>query len=648
MSTFAEITFNIPIQKSFIYSIPDHLACRVGVRVEAPFRSRRRRGFVVALHDTNPSTHRALPVAKLIDTEPLITPGMIALANWMSSYYICGAGEALATMLPGASRREKETTLVDGFSHFERTIHLSTEQREAVERIAALPKHPLYLSGTTGSGKSEVLLHAATTVIKQGGGVIILSPEISLATQVAHLLKVRGDFQFALLHSRLTSSERLYEWKRLLRGEVRCAVGARSAVFAPVHNLKLILMDEEQDGAYKSSASPRYHARHVAMMRAKWEGASLVMASATPSLESWYHIKNHRITHTELHGRPAGGGAPQVRVVSLVGSRRIISVALQQAMQRALQAHHQIILLLNRRGFGRTLVCRSCGYTKECERCSVPLVYHKQEHRMVCHYCGYHDAMLTVCPQCSSIDIFFVGYGTEMVEQELQQLFPALRSARVDADSVKKRTTLNRVLSDFSAHKLDLLLGTQMIAKGLNFRGVRLVGILLADTSLTLPDFRSQERTYALITQVAGRTGRYSPQGEVIIQSYRPKNSAIVAAATTNTEQFYTQELHIRRELSFPPYQRLIRCVARSTERHHAHEVIDDIAQKLRAIPHAPFGLLGPVECPLSRIATYWRFHLIAHTSSFRQTHRLITPIFTETKRHGVFIEIDIDPLSML
>ncbi len=650
MSSFAEIALNIPLQQSFIYQIPPAMNCQVGMRATIPFRSRLRQGYVVALHHHNPSPHPTiLPIKKMVDSEPLFTPIMIKLARWMAHYYMCGLGESLSAMLPAARRAaQEEPEPMADLPKAER-ISLSAEQRQIVAHIVTLPEQPLYLSGTTGSGKSELLIEAARQVVEGGGGVILLSPQISLASQQGEMLRKSGRLPFALLHSRLTNAQRLYQWRRVLSGEVRCVVGARSAIFAPVNNLQLIIIDEEQDSAYKSGASPRYLARHIAMIRSRWEGAALVMASATPSLEAWYRIKQGTFQHRELQGRPAGGAAPHIQVVSLVGSRQIISLPLQRAIGEQFQSGQQIILLLNRRGFGRTLVCRSCGFTKCCERCSIPLVYHEQRATMLCHYCGYHTSRPTTCPDCNSLDISFAGYGTQLVEQELRRLFPSLRIARVDADSVQRRTSLLSILNDFREHKLDLLLGTQMVAKGLNFRGVQLVGLLLADTSLTLPDFRAEEYTFALITQVAGRAGRYAPGGRVIIQSYRPNNSAIVAAANYNLRQFYETEMQVRQRLSFPPWQRMIRCVLRSQEEQLVKERIAQLAEELRSLPERPFDLLGPVECPLARVNRYWRMHLILSTSAFNTTHRLLASIVRRYRTHRqLYVEIDIDPLSML
>ena len=647
--SFAEIVFNIPLQQSFIYEIPANLDCKIGMRAMVPFRSRSRRGYIIALHNHNPvPQHTVLPIKKLIDEQPLFGSVMIKLAHWMATYYMCGLGECLAVMLPGAVRTPQALLP----SHQSIEAHLishSLSQQAALQHILTLPSQPLYLSGITGSGKSEVLLQATHEVIKKGGGVIMLAPEISLATQQATQLKERLGIQCALMHSRCTHSERLRQWHQLQQGELRCVVGARSAIFAPVSNLQLIIMDEEQDGAYKSSASPRYHTRHIAMLRAKWEQASLVMASATPSLEAWHHIGTGRIHHMELEGHPAGGARPDIQIVSLIGSRRIISDQLQEAIEKTLHSGQQTMLLLNRRGFGRTLVCRSCGFTKNCTRCSIPLVYHKKPAEMICHYCGYRTSLPTICPNCNSLDIAFVGYGTELVERELRQLFPTLRMARVDADTVRARDNLARILSEFSAHKLDLLLGTQMIAKGLNFRGVQLVGILLADTSLTLPDFRAEEYTYALITQIAGRTGRYNPQGKVIIQSYRPTNSAIVAAAAHDRGRFYQAEMQTRQRLSFPPFTRMIRMVIRGVQQSIVQKTMTQLAQDLKELANPPFDILGPAECPIARMARYWRMHLMVCTTAFNQTHQLLQPIVAHYRtQRGIYLEIDIDPVSML
>jgi primosomal protein N' (replication factor Y) len=585
-----------------------------------------------------------------IDGRPLFDQKLLELATWLSGMYLCSLGEALAVMLPGG-RREMAGDEPGGEPLPTRELELSAAQKRAIESIAAAGQGLFYLYGVTGSGKTEVFLRVAASILAGGRGVIYLVPEISLTHQIVEQFAARFGPTVAVLHSGLTPSQRLQEWLRVTDRQARLAIGARSAVFAPVPELGLIVIDEEHEGSYKSGTTPRYHARQVAMHRAQSEGAVLLMGSATPSLEAWQAMRTGRLTAFELPERMSGGRMPEVRIQDLNGESVPLSRPLMAEIRRTHEAGRQTILFLNRRGFAYFFHCRSCGYEMKCRRCSVSLTYHKQGNRMVCHYCGFRTAPVSVCPECGSIEVGYTGFGTERIEEELARLFPDLSVRRIDTDAVRRRQALRGILEEFRAGRIDILLGTQMVAKGLNFPGVKLVGIVSADTGLRLPDFRAEERTFDLIVQVSGRAGRFHPDGTVIVQTYLPANDTIRLAARGDLAKFYQRELDTRRELGFPPFSRLIRLVFRSRSAAKSLAAAQAFARQVPAQEPGPEAVevLGPAECPLAVISGNARTQVLLRSPDFRRLHaaaRTALEAFGATA--GVYVEVDVDPVSLL
>lgn len=644
-----ELCFNIPVNNrySFVFdtSIP------VGCRVEATLGRRKQKAIVLAHPETPPKGYELKdlkPIEKQIDEEPLVTDELINLAEFISGYYFCSVGEALFSMIPGG-KREKEIQQFAGDDPVSsREVVLSDEQNAALDAINQSPGGMFYLYGITGSGKTEVFMQAARHVLNQGRSVIYLVPEIALTGQVVDVIKSRFPEEVAVLHSRLTPSQRLKEWRRLMRGEALFAVGARSAVFAPVANPGLIIIDEEHESAYKSGNTPRYHARQVAMKRIHTHNAKLVMGSATPSIEAWHLMQEKRIQRLNLTKRLAGGTMPEIQIIDVRNEDSAISKDLHTAILHTTEQKGQVILFLNRRGFSYFFHCNNCGYEMKCRRCSVSLTYHKEHNNMKCHYCGYSTQPVKSCPDCGSIDVGYAGFGTEKIEEDVQRLFPNLKVARVDTDSVKKKGSLEQTIADFREGKIDILLGTQMVAKGLNFPGVKLVGILLADTGLHMPDFRAAERTFSLIQQVAGRAGRYTSDGKVYLQTYMPKNRTIYLASTYNQDEFYKSELNVREMLSFPPYKRLIRLVVRSKDRYKVQKAIDQIEHIL-----APCGddveILGPSECPIAVINGSMRQQVLLRGDKINLLQGWAARVKEQLKLpSSTYLEIDIDPVSLL
>ena len=662
MPTWLEIAFNLPVYQSFTYRAPEPTDPQataesfVGRRAEVVFGSRRIAGFVIGesprLPEGCPLDESAIKeVVRMVDAVPIFGMNEISLARWIAQFYICAEGEALGAMIP-SGRRESETGGIafDDYDFEAESRELSEEQSRAVAGILdPEAKSPAYLYGVTGSGKTEVFLRAAETVLARGQGVIYLVPEISLTHQVIESVVSQFGTLAAVLHSGLSGSKRLAEWMRIRRGEARIVVGARSAVFAPVEALGLIIIDEEHDGSYKSGTTPRYHARQVAMRRATEAGAALVMGSATPSVEAWHQMKTGALRSFALTRRLAGGAVPEIRVVSLGGTDGALSGTLIDEIRQSKEAGRQSIIFLNRRGFTHFFRCNTCGYDLKCKNCSVPLTWHRTQGIMKCHYCGYQTKPPSVCPECGSLDTGYAGFGTEFIEDEVRRTFPGYTVQRVDTDTLTKKDELKRALAEFRDGKVDILLGTQMVAKGLNFPGVRLVGIALADTGLHMPDFRAAERTFALIVQVAGRAGRFFPDGRVIIQTWSPKNPAIAYAASGDVEGFYAYELAQRELLGFPPFSRLVRLVFRSKDPEVSMRGAEGAREIISKHIPADAEIMGPAECPLAVIAGNHRHQIIIrsrHLAPIAHAARLFLTGYKPLP--ALYVEVDVDPVSLL
>ncbi len=540
----------------------------------------------------------------------------------------------------------------------------------AAERPPNLPPRVFLLHGVTGSGKTEVYLRSIARALRLGRQTLVLVPEIALTAQLVRRFAARFPGQLAVLHSGLALGERYDEWRRLRRGVARLAIGSRSAVFAPLPQLGLIIVDEEHELTYKHDGSPRYHARDAALRLAELTGSVVILGSATPSVESYYAARTGRFTLLEMPDRVGSTlGAdgllrtqtlslPPVRLVDMrrelqSGNRSIFSRPLQQALAQALERGEQAILFLNRRGAASFVMCRDCGHVVACPACSGPLVLHyddrdpgeaQQTNILMCHSCGYRDNVPLVCPQCLSPRIKAFGIGTQRVEEEVRRLFPSARPLRWDHDSVVGKGAHGRFLDQFLRHEADILVGTQMIAKGLDLPLVSVVGVVAADTGLHLPDFRSGERTFQLLTQVAGRAGRRSAGAQVLIQTYVPEHYALQAAQEHDYHAFYTQEIAFRRQTGYPPFGRLLRFVYASGSEATCQQAALELAERLRSIVARlrleDWGLVGPAPAFLRRIRGRWRWHLILRVADPRPILAALGPLYGWS--------IDVDPVHVL
>ncbi len=696
---YLQIALNVPANQTFTYAnveagkrvaqeekaqkdlIPqkrarkvDSFEARVGSRAEVMFGNKRMIGIITDVFDTLPEdlsfdARKIRKILRVLDESPLLSSELLDLGRWISDFYLCPIGEVLRSMIPDAKKGGEAGFLssVDADS-FEGKNELSDEQAKAVKAIVDGEKASgkearlyHYLYGSTGSGKTEVFLSAAEKILEKGRGVLYLVPEIGLTPQVVSAVTRRFGPTAAILHSALTSAQKLGEWKRIVQKEARVVIGARSAVFAPIPDLGLIIIDEEHDSSYKSGNSPRYHARQVAMRRASKLRIPLVMGSATPSVEAWKAMSDGQFIVHRLTKRLSGGKMPIIAAVDLARQKMdgSISPALEEEIRAALKEKRQTILFLNRRGFNHIFRCASCGFEMKCKNCSVPMTYHKKQNRLVCHYCSYSVEPFRVCPQCGSVDIGYFGFGTEFIESEVQSKFPNARALRLDTDSVGKKGELEEKIAAFKKGDYDILLGTQMIAKGLNFPSLKLVGVILADTSLHLPDFRAAEKTFSLITQVAGRAGRFFPDGKVLVQTYSPNNPAVYCACHSRQKEFYEQELSTRKLLNFPPYSRLLRLVFRSMVQSDAEafagdaykilsETLDSFKKK-RLSGAEETEILGPSACPLEKINSNYRSQILLRGPSVAVLQRVAASlIYGYRAKAGVYIEVDVDPVSLL
>ena len=552
--------------------------------------------------------------------------------------------------------------------------NLNASQRSALDAIEASVKEGNFsvslLHGVTGSGKTAVYLAAMQSVLAQGRSAILLVPEIGLTpAAAANLHRVFGS-EVAILHSGLTDDERAEQWHRIHRGDARIVVGTRSAVFAPVSDLALIVIDEEHDSSYKQEETPRYNGRDVAVMRGKLSSAAVVLASATPALETYHNARTGKYKLIELRERVQQRPLPEVEIIDMreefqqTGEEKFFSRRLVEEVRGRLEVKEQVMILLNRRGYSAVVLCRSCGEKLQCVNCAVSLTHHKGAispvalgrrvpagQRLECHYCGYRAAVPKLCPKCGSEHLYFLGAGSEKIEEALQQSFPDARIGRLDRDTVRSRHDFERVLNQLHAGELDLLVGTQMIAKGHDIHGVTLVGVVGADFALGLPDFRAAERTFQLLTQVAGRAGRGSFAGEVVLQTYFPEHYAIRYAALHDYLGFYEQELRYRNWMHYPPFTSVANVLLRSDKLDHALRYAGIVENWVRRTKMDGVRVMGPAAAPLSRLKNDYRYHFILKTASREQLNRTLRALVANAVQEEVprtSIIVDVDPQSLM
>ena len=524
-------------------------------------------------------------------------------------------------------------------------------------------KHDFLLHGVTGSGKTEVYMQAIALILESEKSVIVLVPEISLTPQTASRFIGRFGQRVAVLHSRLSDGERFDQWYRIQKGEADIVIGPRSAVFAPVKKLGLLIIDEEHSDSYKSDTAPRYHAREVAQKRSHLARCPLLLGSATPSLESFFHAQNGKYKLLSLPARVLDRKMPEVHIVDMrnelkKGNRTIFSDLLRNAIAQRLEKREQIILFLNRRGHSSYVFCRTCGYVERCMNCSISLTFHFETKKLVCHHCGHNRDTHPSCPECTSSAINYFGrkgFGTETVEQEVRKVFPTANVKRFDADSTSRKNAHQHILEAFQHQEIDILIGTQMVAKGLDFPNVTLVGVIVADTALNLPDFRASEQTFSLLTQVAGRSGRAEVAGEVIVQTYMPEHYCILSAQKHDYNAFYEKEVEERSTLQYPPFSHVATLLLRGKDEKEVIEAANDVSDHLQILrdDHFPdVKIIGPAPAPLSKIDGKFRWHFLLRCQTVEKICELLQLLNDEPptviKSNAIEFVIDIDPTNTL
>jgi len=626
------------LARLFTYEVPEGVG--PGAVVQVRFGNARRRGVVVELADAPPDGVEAAPIEKVVDEIPAT---LVDLALWIAGYYGSTPGRALELVAPlkRAARAERpQPAERETLPAESAPASLSASQAQAVERIVAGMDAGdganLLLYGATGSGKTEVYIRACEAALERGLGAIVLVPEIGLTPQAVGRFRARFGDRIAILHSALGDAERRDERVRIASGDARVVIGARSAVFAAVRGLGLICVDEEHDASYKQESDPRYDARTVAAKRAALEGAVAVYGSATPRPESW-----ERLERIELGGRIAGP-LPPVKIVDLRRERGYpLSAPLLAELGAVIESRGKAILMLNRRGVAPALHCRACGVSIRCRNCDVSLVLHR-DGVLRCHHCGFAEPAPEVCPECGSPELARLGAGTQRLERDLAAQFPELELIRLDADTVAKPGAAAEALSRFAATDRAVLVGTQMVAKGHHFSGVALAAVVDADTGLALPDFRAEERTFQLLTQLAGRSGRDAP-GRVLVQTFQPDARAIRFAARHDVAGFLAEEVERRRELGYPPFRHLVRIVASGPDAEAPTRLLAELKAGLGG------DLLGPA--PLLRLRGRHRAQLVAKTERPRRmaerAAELLADAAVPMRKAGVTAVVDVDPQSL-
>ena len=656
----------------YTYSCEDD-SVRIGSKVFLPFaRSKKlREGYVASVHESADDIDEEI-LGKLrsvdhIDEDVSLSEEMMRTAFWMRGRYLCRYIDAIRCFTPAgakAKRREIQDSLRGDTGAPEDIEQLTDEQTKALEQIAEpieKREHDRFLiHGVTGSGKTEVYIRAAEKVLDKGRGVIILVPEISLTGQITERFLGRfGEDPVAILHSRLSAGERYDQWSKISKGQVRIVIGARSAVFAPVRDLGLIVVDEEHESTYKSDFTPKYDTVEVAIKRlqdADNKGV-LILGSATPSVVSYSRGREGIYKIIKMTKRYNETELPQTEIVDMRqelkdGNRFVLSRRLCDEMKSELEAGRQVMLFLNRRGYSTFVSCRECGYVAKCPTCGLSLTYHKGDGTLSCHYCGYSEKAPEKCPECGSKYVRYFGSGTEKVEDFVREMFPEYETERIDLDSIKQRGELKKKLKDFEKGKTKILIGTQLIAKGLDFRNVGLVGIVSADVTLNIPDFRSPERAFQLITQASGRAGRGDMKGKVIIQTYDPEHYAISMAAGNDYEAFYDGEMKFRKFMMYPPFSDIFQIVFTSDREEDAKAGAGSWYERLTKIMKTEDAknVFPPQQAYMSKIRQTYRYSLIIKCPKGRR-HDYAGMIWSvkeeeKNKKRNYIAVVDINPYS--
>jgi primosomal protein N' (replication factor Y) len=685
------------LDKAYHYSIPDELHARlkVGHQVRVPFGFRNETGYVVGFVE-QAEVKKVKDIFEVTSEIPLFTEQSVELARWLASYYFSFFITALRLVMPpgtkgkegkkqkasnkklpevsdnivaasgnrgvptstSSSRDPDRAKASIGIQPQVSGLTLTEEQQQALDKILTAIKigktEKFLLYGVTGSGKTEVYLQAIAEIIGRGKSAIVMVPEISLTPQLTQRFRDRFQDHIAVLHSEFTQKQRVSEWKRVAAGEADIVLGTRSALFAPLKNPGLIVIDEEYETTYKSEKSPRYHTREVALKLAERHNAVVIMGSATPSVETFYKAESGAYTRLNLPKRIDNRPLPPVEVVDMreeikANNFSVLSAKLRAQLGKTLAGGEQAILFINRLGFFTFIMCRACGYVIECPRCSISLIYSSRDKKLRCNRCNFSSGTPATCPRCNSAAIKYFGTGTQRIEDEVAKIFPTARILRYDRDTTGKRGSHEIFFKTFAEGQADILIGTQMVTKGLDVARVTLVGVVSADIGLHLPDFRSAEHTFQLLTQVAGRAGRHHLPGRVIIQTYSPQNYALQAAAKHAYEDFYYQEIEHRRELNYPPFSKLISLLVSGSEKEKVSRLAEELGKFLKHKLGNSGQVLGPAAAIIAKLRGHWRFRLLLKGSDLDALRKTVAETLSKIIIPAeIKVMIDVEPMSLL
>jgi len=654
------------VDRLFHYAIPKDIKVCVGMRIRVPFGKGNKPifGYVMEITDALPDDippNKLKAIDSVADAFPVLTKDTLALALWMKDKYYCTLAAAVRAITPSSkadgrfpsTRRKRAEDLLGERA----SITLTPEQKNAVEKISA--GGIFLLHGVTGSGKTEVYLHAIEKVIKRGQQAIVLVPEIALTPQMVNLFTARFGSQVAVTHSRLTSGERFQIWKLALDGEIKLEIGPRSAVFAPFQNLGLIVIDEEHEHTYHSETTPKYDAREVAIKRAALAAATVVLGSATPSLESYCKAEKNEYQLLELPER-VNKTNPDVHVIDMrkeiaVGNTSVFSLEFQEELRATINKGQQVILFLNRRGHSAFASCRLCGFVLACAQCRVNHTYHKDKNRMLCHYCGTGTTLPETCPACESKHIKLYGMGTQKLEDEVMTLFPNVGVLRMDIDTTRGKFGHAKVLDAFRKGEAQVLIGTQMVAKGLDFPNVTLVGVVAADMSLHTGDFRAGEHTFQLLTQVSGRAGRAMHSGKVYLQTYNPENYAITLAQKADYKNFYKHEIKLRHAMGYPPFSHVFSVMFSGGAEKDVIVALQKLAATMQYVNERDgknrFNIIGISPAFVSKIKNAFRWKLLLKCEEEEPLKAFVLYCMKKLKENdplnGITVHLTLNPIMM-
>ncbi|MEN8263875.1 MAG: primosomal protein N' [Nitrospirota bacterium] len=655
---YANVLFPIN-SEGFTYIVPEELEDKVaaGMRVTAPFKRSYKVGIVIWYGKDKKTDEkiRLRSIKSILDEEPLIPGNILNLIKWVGEYYMSSSGLALKNAVPSAffsgKKAGKSRISYDNQITKAKEFGLTSEQKNALKEINKSDEGVFLLHGVTGSGKTEVYIKAVKS-LPAGKEAIVLVPEIAITAQMIDRFRNTFGEQVSFFHSGLSVGERITQWRKMREGDVRVAIGVRSAVFAPFKNLGLIVIDEEQEASYKQFEGLRYNARDVALARAKLESIKVVLGSATPSLEAFYTAKNGKFHYLELKHRVEKKPLPSVEIIDMTKEDRrtfSLSAKLVENLKQNVSDGHQSLIMLNRRGYSPFFMCTDCGHTYKCPACSITLIYHKDTNTLNCHYCNAYLKPEDLCPNCQGTEIKCLGTGTQRIEEEIQSLIPGMTFERMDRDTTRKKLSHYRIVKKMEEKKVDMLLGTQMVAKGHDFPDVTVSAVISADITLNLPDFRTGERAFQLFTQLAGRAGRGDVPGRAYIQTYETEHYVFDYVINHDYNSFYEKEIVLRKELSYPPFGKLVRIILSFRTKEAANKTVKGISARVSRIKPRGIEILGPAPAPIEKIRNLWRWHLIIkgkNAKALRQTASLIIEKIKDMKE--IRIDIDVDPINLL